>query len=133
MHSRAAAARHGERLDMQGFSPRFDPTSPTTGDGFAGLRTVANAPQSHAADGGGSAPNRSDGIPQPGYSANASPSYSPDVGRPLLHHHSVHAGRFGVRAAGSRAFEGAWAGVVLRFCGAVCTRGVPGRLWATVA
>jgi hypothetical protein len=46
----------------------------------------------------------------------------------LLHHHSVHAGRFGVHAAGSRAFRGAGAGVVLRSCGAVCTRGVPGAL-----
>jgi hypothetical protein len=48
--------------------------------------------------------------------------------RPLPYHDSVHAGRFGVRAAGSRAFRGALAGVVLRSCGAVCTRGVPGRL-----
>jgi hypothetical protein len=106
---------------MQRFSPQFDPTSPTTGNGFAGLRTVANAPQSHATDDCSSAPNRPDGIPQPVRSAW-------DVERPLLHHHSVHADRFGVRAAESRAFTGAAAGVVLRSCGAVCTRGVPGRL-----
>jgi hypothetical protein len=35
----------------------------------------------------------------------------------LLHHHSVHAGRFGLRAAGSRVWRGAGAGVVLRSCG----------------